>query len=232
MVALIIGLAACIFTISILLIGWYFLRQKLLPVSASKLPSSGAGPWSRVRTDPLPGNAYANGAFQYVGSSGGVPTNPPSWEPGAVTSTWTPVPDSGWSAPALNIGTLAQPTSTTGSLAPTNDGNFAANSDFTPTTGPSNASTTPTAFVAQADNYGQFPFTSPASYAWTTDAAAKPLSGKRVRLQAMSPSDSQAGAYDEPNPSQAGSDLNDLREMIRQYRQKDQEVQEQEGEAR
>jgi len=50
----------------------------------------------------------------------------------------------------------------------------------------------------------------------------------------MSPSDSQAGAYDERNSSQAGSDLNDpyLQEMITQYSQKGQTVGEQKNEDR
>ncbi len=237
MLALGIGLAACIATISVLLTGWHFLRKKLLPVSSSKLPSSGAGPWSRVRTDSLPGNAYANGSFQHDGTNSLAPTNPSSWGHDAVTSAWNPAPGSGWSAPAPNTGTFAQPNSTTGSFAPTNDGYFAANSGIAPTTNPSNASTPPTAFVAPANNYGspgQFPSTSPASYAWTTDAPAKPLTGLPVRLQAMSPSDSQAGAYDERNSSQAGSDLNDpyLQEMITQYSQKSQAVGEQKNEDR
>ena len=234
MLALGIGLAACITAISVLLVGWHFLRKKLLPVSSSKLPSSGAGPWSRVRTDSLPGNAYANGSFQHDGTNNLAFTNPSSWGHDAVTSAWNPAPGSGWSAPTPNTGTFAQPNSTTGSFAPTNDGYFAANSGFTPTTSPSNAITPPTAFVAPANNYDQFPSTSPASYAWTTDAPAKPLPGKPVRLQAMSPSDSQAGAYDERNSSQAGSDLNDpsLQEMIRQYSQKGQTVEEQKNEDR
>ena len=138
-------------------------------------------------------------------------------------------------------GTFAQPNSPTGSFAPTNDGYFAANSGFTPTTNPSNASTTPTAFVAPANNYGefatspgQFPSTSSDSYAWTTDAPAKPLPGRPVRLQAMSPSDSQPGAYDERNSSRVSSDLNDpyLQEMIRQYSQKSPAVEEQKNEDR
>jgi len=241
MLALGIGLAACITTISVLLVGWHFLRKKLLPVSSSKLPSSGAGPWSRVRTDSLPGNAYANGSFQHDGTNSLAPTNPSSWGHDAVTSVWNPAPGSGWSAPTPNTGTFAQPNGafspTTGGLASSNDSYFPANSGFAPTANPSNASTPPPAFVAPANNYGspgQFPSTSPGSYAWTTDAPAKPLRGKPVRLQAMSPSDSQAGAYDERNSSQAGSDLNDpyLQEMITQYSQKGQTVGEQKNEDR
>src|SRR5713101_4252078 len=114
--ALGIGLAACITAISVLLVGWHFLRKKLLPVSSSKLPSSGAGPWSRVRTDSLPGNAYANGSFQYDGTNSLAPTNPSSWGHDAVTSAWNPAPGSGWSAPAPNTGTFAQPN---GAFSPT-----------------------------------------------------------------------------------------------------------------
>jgi len=239
--ALGIGLAACMTTISVFLTGWYFLRKHLLPVSSSKLPSSGAGPWSRVRTGTLPGNTYANNSFQHDGTNSWAPTNPSSWGHDAVTSTWNPAPGSGWSAPTPNTGTFAQPNSPTGGFAPTNDGYFAANSGFTPTTNPSNASTTPTAFVAPANHYGefatspgQFPSTSPGSYAWTTDAPAKPLPGRPVRLQALSPSDSQPGAYDQRNSSQVSSDLNDpyLQEMIRQYSQKNQAVGEQKNEDR
>jgi hypothetical protein len=185
-----------------------------------------------VRTDSLPGNAYANGSFQHDGTNSLAPTNPSSWGHDAVTSAWNPAPGSGWSAPAPNTGTFAQPNSTTGSFAPINDGYFAANSGFTPTTSSSNAITPPPAFVASANNYGQFPSTSPASYAWTTDAPAKPLTGLPVRLQAMSPSDSQPGAYDQRGPSQVSSGLNDpsLQEMIRQYSQKRQAVGEQKNE--
>src|SRR5260221_84163 len=87
MLTLGIGLAACITTISFLLVGWHFLRKKLLPVSSSKFPSSAAGPCSRVRTDTLPRNAYANGGFEHVGSIGLAPTNLSSWGQGAVSCT-------------------------------------------------------------------------------------------------------------------------------------------------
>ncbi len=81
---------------------------------------------------------------------------------------------------------------------------------------------------------GQFPSTSPDSYTWTSDAPAKPLRSKPVRLQAISSGDSQAGMNDQRNSSQVGSDLNDpyLQEMIRQYSQKSQAVQQPKDEDR
>jgi len=46
-----IGVPGATGAIAFFFVGWWLLRKRLLPVKKVKLPPSGAGPWSRVRTN-------------------------------------------------------------------------------------------------------------------------------------------------------------------------------------
>ena len=85
-IALAIGVPGITATLVFLLIGWWLLRKRLLPINTVQLPPSGANPWSRVRpNDTLA--THVNGAFQHDGNYAQLSNSQVPWGNNSIAPT-------------------------------------------------------------------------------------------------------------------------------------------------
>lgn len=112
-VAVIVGGVFLVLLFS-LAIGWFFFRRMLLPQSDSRLPPSGARPWSRTRApnpDSLGGLASVNVAMAQAGANGSAGNGlGPGPVPNSLAQPSAPAgPRNSPNGPAMNNGMNMQP---------------------------------------------------------------------------------------------------------------------------